>query len=141
MTHRRVLALLTLPLLLAGCVQQGPKVVTLGDQWAVVNAPTGERLGAVVSGRLVLDDEGCYALESDDGTIRPTLWPAGTFIDRGGLSIPGFDDAPDFGIGAGTPITAGGGEVPAEEAAPPCWDAAEDVVTINEDSAEYGFPR
>ncbi len=136
MTHRRVLLGFAAigVVTLAGCAPQGPVLATDGgDVYAVIAAPSDVAMDALASGHLVLDDNGCFAIEvgSEPSNV---LWAHGSSLDGNRLKIAGIDHS----LGEGTLISMGGGEVTADSDQPPCWNEGDTIWVMAPDSGAEG---
>lgn len=139
MQHRRVVLgfVAAAVLLLTGCVQQSPRLITdfTGDAFAIVGPHQDVQLAALGTGHLVVDSNHCYAFEVN-GTDTNVLWAPGTSFDRTGFMIPGID----HGLSEGSLISLGGGEVEATTDQAPCWKAGDTYWQMGDDAGSEGMP-
>jgi hypothetical protein len=108
-------------------VPTGPTLVTDGDTFAIVSGPASGGMDALLTGRIEVDDNQCWAIrsEADDALIH-VLWPHGTDFLQGerdvdGLDVPGHDRP----YGPGGRVEVGGGEATADGDQVPCWEHGE----------------
>ncbi len=68
---------------------------------------------AEISGKLVLDDEGCLRIEEHPGhTVTVPIWPAGFEPDTSGDEVSVLDDEGRVAATVGERVYMGGGGVP-----------------------------
>ena len=78
----------------------------------------GELMMAEISGKLVLDDEGCLRIEEPPGhTETVPVWPAGFELDTCGDQVSVLDEEGRVAARVGGKVYMGGGGVPKDRVA------------------------
>jgi hypothetical protein len=75
--------------------------------------PGGEAMMAEMSGKLVLDDEGCLRVEEHPGHADTVpIWPANYELDASGGEVRVLDEEGGVAVRVGEEVYMGGGGVP-----------------------------
>jgi hypothetical protein len=108
--HASLAAIALVALLTACTAWQHPEVQRADGFIAMIATASDEDADAEVGGELVTNDAGCAGVLMD-GVFYPVLWPEGTSVSEGGLTLP---DGTSIELGGTWSGVGGVGVLPAE---------------------------